>query len=260
MTAAIRLHPHKNMLLAVASGKGGVGKTWFASTLAAAYGSRGKRTLLIDGDLGLANVDVQLGLNPLEDLASVIAGETSILEATIPVLGGPAKGGFDVIAGRSGSGSLAALNTEALSRLSAGIVSIGMGYDVTILDLAAGVERATLRLASMADHCLVIATDEPTSLTDAYAFIKMLRNAKPGTTPAVVINQAAGKQAAERTYEALSKACENFLRFCPVMAGYVHRDKHVPDAIRKQKPLSATTAHCPAWGDMQRIAERVASL
>ena len=250
------IRPGKSIILAVASGKGGVGKTWFSATLAAALGARGRRVVLVDCDLGLANVDVQLGLNPPDDLVAVIAGETSILEASVPVLGGPAHGGFDVIAGRSGSGALASLSAEAQSRLASGILSIAMGYDVTILDLAAGVDRASLRLAGLADQCLMVVTDEPTSLTDSYAFIKLLRQNRPDATPEIVVNMAASKQAAERTFDVLSKACTAFLRFTPLMAGQVRRDKAVPAAIRRQTPLSQHVAHCPALADMHTIAQR----
>jgi len=237
-------------LIAVASGKGGVGKTWFAITLAQALARAGQRVLLFDGDLGLANVDVQLGLMPEHDLGTVLAGTVDLPHAVTR----HAEGGFDVLAGRSGSGALAALEPALLDRALAGLRNAARGYDVVLLDLGAGVERAVRRMAARADLLLVLATDEPTSLTDAYAVVKLFYTDRPDGEARLVINQAQTHAAGERTYAALARACTTFLRRAPALAGIIRRDDRVRDAIRRQTPLLTRHPSCPASIDVERIA------
>jgi len=197
-------------IIAVASGKGGVGKTFMAITLASAFAQAGKRTLLVDGDLGLANVDVQLGIAPETDLAAVIAGWVELDDAVTAVDGGAADGGFDVLPGRSGSGALAELPPEEVARLAAGLSALALQYDQVVVDLGAGIEANCMRLARAADKALMVITDEPTSMTDAYAFIKVLRGYAPNVEPVICINQAESRAAGQRTYEAIARACQTF--------------------------------------------------
>ena len=129
-------------LLAVASGKGGVGKTWFSVTLAHALARMGKKVLLFDGDLGLANVDVQLGLMPKRDLNDVIRGRLGLDK----VIQRYEDGGFDIIAGRSGQASLSALPSQRLAHLRDQLIEVSDNYDIVIADLGAGVDR-TVRMS-----------------------------------------------------------------------------------------------------------------
>ncbi|MGB1548089.1 MAG: AAA family ATPase, partial [Alphaproteobacteria bacterium] len=131
-------HPEGQNIIAVASGKGGVGKTWLAISLAHAFAKSQKQVLLFDGDLGLANVDVQLGLMPKRDIANVIGGEISLQQAAFPF----GAGGFDIIAGRSGSGTLASLNGPKLARLRDDLAILSAQYDRVIVDLGAGLANS----------------------------------------------------------------------------------------------------------------------
>ncbi|MGA9865724.1 MAG: AAA family ATPase, partial [Acetobacteraceae bacterium] len=182
-------------LLAIASGKGGIGKTWFAITLAHALARAGRRVLLFDADLGLANVDIQLGLTPRHDISAVLAGHMSLADCVLP----HAPGGFDILPGRSGSGALAALDPSALEACLAALRGATGRYDLVLLDLGAGVERLVRRMAAFADAVLVLATEEPTSLTDAYAVLKLHAADRPDGDARVVVNQAASRAGGERT-------------------------------------------------------------
>ncbi|MFZ5608724.1 MAG: MinD/ParA family protein [Pseudomonadota bacterium] len=261
MTAAV--HPIarqplslEKRLVTIASGKGGVGKTWLAITLAHALARAGRRVLLFDGDLGLANIDIQLGLTPEHDLGDVISGRLTLKEAlTNFSAGGAQKSDFDILAGKSGSGALSMLARERLASLRQSLVAAAQDYDHVVLDLAAGVDVAVTTLASHAGPNLVVVTPEPTSLTDAYAFIKLRRMRDPDANLHIVVNQASDKREGETTYETLKNACANFLKFTPPLAGIVKRDAKVSDAIRHQAPLLARHPQTEASQAVEALAK-----
>jgi flagellar biosynthesis protein FlhG len=236
--------------IAIASGKGGVGKTWFAITLAHALARRARRVLLFDADLGLANVDIQLGLTPRQDLGSVIAGRATLSDVALH----HADGGFDIIAGRSGSGALSAIEPAALKQTLVALRAEAPHYSAILLDLGAGIDRAVRRMSAWADTLLVLATDEPTSLTDAYAVLKLHAADRPRGDVRIVINQAATRQAGEYTFSTLERACQNFLGRAPLLAGIVRRDDRVRDAIRRQALLLSRHPASSAAADVEAIA------
>lgn len=240
-------------IIAVASGKGGVGKTWFSITLSHAMALRGQKILLFDGDLGLANVDIQLGLMPTSDIGAVITGKTTITQACMRY----ERGGFDVIAGRSGSGSLANIPLSRLQVLAEDLALASAGYNRVILDLGAGVEKSVRQLSRAAGTILVVTSDEPTSLTDAYAFIKVTALERPGTDIRVVVNAANSTREGERTYNTLRKACEGFLKISPPLVGIVRRDMRVREAIRNQTPILIRSPGADAAMDVEAIADRL---
>jgi flagellar biosynthesis protein FlhG len=234
-------------ILAIASGKGGVGKTWLAITLSHALSRAGDKVLLFDGDLGLANVDIQLGLTASTDISAVLAGRVALRDALVPV------GGFDVLPGHSGSGALASLAPAALERLLDSLRET-RNHDTVILDLAAGLDRSVRRMAAFADRLLVVATDEPTSLTDAYAVLKLYASDSKSRNAAIVVNAAATRASGERTYQTLARACENFLGHTPPCLGIVRRDDHVREAIRRQTLLLERHPTCHAAADVEALA------
>jgi len=240
-------------VVAVASGKGGVGKTWFSITLSHALARAGQRTLLFDGDLGLANVDIQLGLTPSRDLGAVLAGQATLDQVVQPF----ADGGFDIIAGRSGAGTLANLPQQRLSLLGEELAAVARRYDRAVIDLGAGVDRPVRYLATVAGMTLVVTTDEPTALTDAYAFIKVTHQETPDAKMGVVVNMSATKRDGERTYETLLKACKGFLKIEPPLYGIIRRDPKVREAIRHQTPLLTRYPNCDAAMDVEAVAKRL---
>ena len=242
-----------NNLIAVASGKGGVGKTWFSITLSHALAREGKKVLLFDGDLGLANVDVQLGLMPKRDLNDVIRGRLGLDKIIQPF----EDGGFDVVAGRSGQASLAALPSQRLAFLRDQLLEVADDYDAVVVDLGAGIDRTVRMMSASATRTLLVVTDEPTSLTDAYAFIKLGNAAGMSKNVSIVVNMAPSTIEGEKTYKTLLKACENFLRLRPPMAGMIRLDPRVKETIRHQTPLLTRSPNSDAAEDVEKIARVV---
>lgn len=236
-------------LVAIASGKGGVGKTWFAITLAHALAQQGRRVLLFDADLGLANVDVQLGLTPALDLADVIAGRASIAQAAMP----HPEGGFHILAGRSGSGMFSSLQPAMLEQMLAELRQATGRFDHVLLDLGAGLEHSVRRMAAFADTLLVIATEEPTSLTDAYAVLKLHAADRADGDARVIVNQATSRSGGERTYATLRRACTTFLGREPPLAGVIRRDDRVREAIRRQALLLTRHPTSAAAADVAQV-------
>ena len=147
------------------------------------------------------------GLTPRLDLASVISGKATLADATLHC----PDGGFSIVAGRSGSGLLSTLDPAALERILAALQTEAARCDVVLLDLSAGLERAVRRMSAWADRLLVLATEEPTSLTDAYAVLKLHAADRPDGNVRIVVNQATTRAAGERTFATLERACQTFL-------------------------------------------------
>lgn len=244
---------HTGHLIAVASGKGGVGKTWFSISLSHALAKAGKKVLLFDGDLGLANIDVQLGLMAKRDLNDVIEGNLGLEH----VIEHCESGGFDVIAGRSGHGSLSSLPVQRLNELLQQIRGVLHKYDAVIIDLGAGIDRTVRFITAAVDSTFVVTTDEPTALTDAYALIKLSHAAGHGDNIKIVINMAADIKEGEGTYNTVVKACKNFLKLTPPLIGIIRQDKRVKEAIRAQTPFLTRSPTSDTAQDVEKIAKHV---
>ncbi len=248
----VALRKGRNVII-VASGKGGVGKTWFAITLTHALAHAGRQALLFDGDLGLANIDVQLGLSPQRDLGAVVSGKLSMRNVVSAV----PEVGFHMISGQSGSGSLASMHQSRVAVLRDGLMDIAGDYDDVIVDLGAGLDQSVRMMTIGNGRCLVVCTDEPTSLTDAYAFIKLTSLEHPSTNIRVVVNMAPSKNEGMRVYETLRKVCNKFLGLSPALAGVVRRDNHVRDAIRSQTAMLTRHPTSIAATDVEKIAHKL---
>lgn len=249
----VREQPAERKIVAVASGKGGVGKTWFSITLSHALAKQGKKVLLFDGDLGLANVDVQLGLMAKRDLNDVLEGSLSADKAITRY----EEGGFDILAGRSGHGTLSSLPLQKLNDILLEIRAIARNYDVVILDLGAGVDKTVRFLSGAAGTMIAVTTDEPTSLTDVYALIKLSHASGTADNIQVLVNNATTPREGQTTYDTLLKACKNFLKISPPLLGIIRSDRSVKDSIRAQTPLLVRYPNSDAAVDIEKIATQV---
>lgn len=223
----------KGNLITIASGKGGVGKTVLAISLSQALARAGKKVLLFDGDVGLANVDIQLGLMPEKDLATVVTGDVPLSSIIFPY----EEGGFDLIAGRSGSGSLGTMRVDQLKKIRQELTGLAAVYDYVILDLGAGIDEAVRTLSYGTGPKLVITTGDPTSLTDAYAYIKVMNQESPDADLRILVNMAKSEAEGRKIYDKLLNACQNFLHIEPPLSGIIQLDDKVGNAIRAQSGL-----------------------
>ena len=177
-------HPPRARITAVTSGKGGVGKTFMAANVAAALAKRGERVLVLDADLGLANLDVVLNLYPKITLHDVFTGKAELDEAILP-----APGGFSVLLAGSGLVEYSRLTPEVREQLLGVIQKVTPRFDRVLLDTGAGISDVVLYAVSLADEVMVVATPEPTSLTDAYATIKVLATQQQRRVIKLIVNQ-----------------------------------------------------------------------
>ncbi|WP_262694810.1 nucleotide-binding protein [Kordiimonas aquimaris] len=254
MTNAPTTPAHKRKLITIASGKGGVGKTWLSVTLAHTLAGMKRKVLLFDGDLGLANIDIQLGLLPERDLGAVISGDYMLGDVAMPYTD-TAGVTMDVIAGKSGSGALGSLSQETLNSIRTELENQTKNYDHVLLDLAAGIDPSVNTLSNHAGRIIVVMTSDPTSLTDAYAFIKLAVARNPSANISIVVNNVPSKKDGEKTYGAIKRAAEGFLKISPPLLGIIRSDTKVVDAIRSQMPLLARHPQADAASDVKAIAK-----
>ena len=238
--------------VAVLSGKGGVGKTNLTLNLAWALHEQGFKALLMDCDMGLANLDVLLGITPEGNLQDALMGGSSLAEVLHPI-----ARGFDVLPAASGVPELNDLSPDLRAALLERLEPMLGAYDYVFMDLGAGISETVQAFAALAAVRLVVITPAPTSLTDSYALIKVL-NARYGLRDyMVVVNQATSAKEAQATFDKLKGACTHFLQIEPVLLGHVRMDKKLPEAVCRQQPLLAYAPGSPAAQDIQTLATRL---
>ena len=250
-------------VMAVTSGKGGVGKTFLSANLAASLAQRGKRVLVLDADLGLANLDVVLNLQPKTTLHDVFSGTASLEDAIVS-----APGGFSVLLAGSGLVEYSRLTPEVREKMVRIVDTVAPRFDHILLDTGAGISDVVLYAVSLADDVLVIATPEPTSMTDAYATIKVLATQQGRSAIRLVVNQC-GQAGEGRTIRNQLQLVVN--RFVlPMLAagreptvlelvGEVPLDPAVRDAVLARRLLVDAQPGAPAAAAIGAIAARVAA-
>ncbi len=238
--------------LAVASGKGGVGKSNLAANLALALAQRGQGVLLVDGDLGLANVDLLLGLHPKHTLKDVVLGKRSLADT---VLEGP--GGMRVLPASSGVEELANLDDFRRELLVRSLKEFSRGLDFVLVDTGAGIGRAVTSLALAADEVIVVTTPEPPSFSDAYALIKVLARAPLAAPPRLVVNQVSGYDEWQECAARIALVSRRFLGLELTQWGYIYQDPCVGQAVQAQEPFLTAFPVSLASKCVQQLATRV---
>ena len=241
------------MMISITSGKGGVGKTSLAVNLALALASS-HRVLLVDADLGLANVDVMLSLAPPVTVRHVLFEGRPIREAIID-----SGYGFDVLPAASGIVELAQPDSEMKGVLELGLKELAQDYDLILFDTGAGISPVVLWFNCLSEYILVVFTPEPTSITDAYALIKVLFRDYGQKTFLLLANQANEKEG-EQYYAHLTRVINHYLGLSPRYLGAIPKDLELERSVRLQKPLLAYKRDSKAAKAILQVAERLSRL
>lgn len=216
-------------IIAVASGKGGVGKTSLSVNLATALAQQKLNVLVFDGDFGLANLDVQLGLAPARDLSDVMNGKATLEEIIIK-----SERGFSLIPGRSGASNLPFMNTLEQKGILNQLKHLSGAFDLVLIDVAAGLDEQVLGLCAYADRTLLVTAPDPSAITDAYALLKLLKMRHHYAACELVINQAGSQTEAQRTAEKLQTAARTFLGLELPHLASVPYDREFSTAVKMQ--------------------------
>jgi flagellar biosynthesis protein FlhG len=236
----------------VTSGKGGVGKTNVSVNLSYALMKLGQEVMVLDADLGLANVDELLGTVPQKHLGHALAGVADILDI---IYDGP--GSLKLIAGGSGVGELADLSDTDLQRFIQSLRKLESRADYLVVDTGAGLGRSVRNFVLAADIVLVVTTPEPTAMTDAYALIKSVVQKNPAADIKLIVNQVESKAEADEAAARLSAAMLRFLGASTEYLGAIPADREVPRCVRNQKPFFLANPTSPASQAIQAIASRL---
>jgi len=218
-------------IVAVTSGKGGVGKTTLSVNLALALHQLDHRVLLVDADMGLGNVHVLVGKQPKRTLANFIAGQGSIVDAILP---GP--NGMDILYGGSGMPHLANLTRTQMQSFVHELTKLSDSYDFVVVDTAAGIAPNVLDYLSIADEILVVTTPDLSAILDAYGMIKAVRESHLPADIHSMVNQVADEKEAEAVFSRLSACTQKFLQFSPRPIGFVEKDERILQAGRRRVP------------------------
>lgn len=249
----MRAHRVPATTLAITSGKGGVGKTNIAVNLSICMAARGLRVTLVDVDMGLANADLLMNLQPRYTLSHVISGVRSIESICMD---GPA--GVRFVPGASGLESLANLSEFERLNLISQLQKLETSTDMIVLDCGAGISRNVTSFALAADQVLVITTPEPTAMTDAYATIKSLHRECRNVPLRLLVNMASSRAQAEVVYQRLSGVAKKFLNYSVANSGYMLHDKAVELAVQARKPFTIRSPESNASVCIAAIADRLA--
>ena len=241
--------------MAITSGKGGVGKTLVTVNLAIQYARLGLKVLLIDADLGLANIDVVLGLKAKYTIENVLDGRLTLDQVALP---GPE--GITILPAASGVAELSTLTEEQKLALVDHIDNWNADFDVVLVDTGAGISENVRFFILAVERIMVVATPDPASITDAYALMKVMFTNHRASHFDLVVNQVKGESEAKDVYRTLSRVADKYLNIGLNYAGYIPEDVMLVQAVRQQKPVSMLFAEAPSTKAFQRLAENLMRL
>jgi len=239
-------------IIVVASGKGGVGKTSLVVNLAVVFGQWGQKTIILDTDLGLANVDILMDLKPSFSLLDVIRGEKDLREVILP-------GAFnvEVIPGGSGLAEIVNLDNHQREQLLARLSYLEEQGDILLIDSPAGISRNLLSFIAAADELIMVTTPEPTAITDVYSLIKIVNNYHLHSAVNLVVNMTRSPKEAEMVYRRLERVCRNFLDIALNFLGGIEYDQHVHQAVITCSPYVLQFPRSRATQCTRQIARRL---
>jgi len=240
-------------VIAVTSGKGGVGKTNVVANLAYSLSRLKRRVLILDADMGLANLDVLLGLIPKYTIHHILMGEKSLDEI---MMDGP--GGVKILPASSGVQELTALTTQQRMVLLSQLESLNERTDVLLIDTAAGISSNVMFFSTMANEIVVVASPEPTSITDAYATMKVLTTRYGEKYFYLLVNFVRDESEGLEVYRHLTMVTERFLNLSIRYLGFIPVDGHVQQAVKQQRAVAELYPNCLASRSFLAVAEKVA--
>ena len=242
----------KTRVITVTSGKGGVGKSSFSVNLAIALSGLGKRVLIIDADFGLANVDVMLGVTSRYDLANVVRGEMHIRDVILK-----GHGGVQFISGGSGVLDLIKLSEAQLAHFVDSLLQLEDIADIIIFDTGAGVTDNILRLIRSSTEAIVVTTPEPTAIMDAYALVKIMRQAEDLPLVRLLVNKAYSPSEGRDTLNSFLRIANRYMQLEIDPLGYVLQDNAMSRAVRLQSPILVSFPKSVAAQNIQQIAAKL---
>ncbi len=243
---------HPIRVIAVSSGKGGVGKTNVSVNIGVSLSQQGKKVMIMDADLGLANIDIMLGLHPRYNLAHVLNGERELSEV---IVDGPA--GLRVIPASSGISSMAGLNNAENAGIIRAFSDLTEQVDVLIIDTAAGIDNSVVNFCKAAQEVVVVVCDEPASITDAYALIKVLNKEHNILKFRVLANMAQNLQEGRMLFNKILMVTDKFLDVSLDFLGAVPYDANLKKAVQKQKPVTLAFPGSESAKAFKGIAQRI---
>ncbi len=247
-----QIKPKPVRVIAVTSGKGGVGKTNISVNLGVALAQMGRRVIVMDADMGLANIDILLGLSPEYNLSHVLRGEKTLAEI---MLEGPA--GLRVIPASSGVQQMSDLSTIEQAAIIRAFSDIDKDIDILIVDTAAGISSSVVNFARACQEIMVVICDEPTSLTDAYAYIKLLNRDYNLSKFHIVANMVQSIQQGQHLFTKLSKVTDRYLDVSLNYAGAVPFDECLRQSVQKQKPFVVAFPRSKASVAVRNLAKKI---
>jgi len=240
--------------IAIASGKGGVGKSNVALNLSILLSAAGNRVALVDADLGLANLDVLANVAVRANLSHVIAGSHTLEQVIVDL-----PSGVQLVPGASGLAKLADLSEFQRAALLRSLAGLEADNDVIVVDCSAGIGPDVMSFACGADHVMVVTTPEPTAITDAYAVVKAITQRRYAGHVSLLVNLAASRHEARMTHQRIATVARQFLGQRLFDAGYVLADPKVPEAVRKREPFVLAYPRCSASRCLAALATRLRS-